>query len=290
MPISPGNRNQFNTGFQQALGKFLLIDANYFWKYTHNAYDFNVLLNTTITFPIAWHNSKLDGVTGWVSTTNLHGFLAYWTFGHTRARYFPPETGGLIFQGAPLAAGVFRIDHDQAFQSTLNFRYHRPHNAEWVALIYRYDSGLVVSGVPDAGAALIGGTAGLSPNQQVTLGLACNRVYATVANPISDCTKPDGTMGKVTSKLLTLPQGGFGNFPSQENDDHNPDCVKPRNVFDLGFGSDNLFHSEGNRRITASVNIANLTNVVASYNFLSTFSGTHFLQPRAVVARIGLVF
>ena len=69
----PGFRNQFNTGFQQAIGKFLLIDADYFWKYTHNAYDFSTLLNTTITFPIAWHNSKLDGVTGRVSTTNLQG-------------------------------------------------------------------------------------------------------------------------------------------------------------------------------------------------------------------------
>ena len=101
VPVHPGFRNQFNTGFQQAVGKFLLIDADYFWKYTHNAYDFGTLLNTTITFPITWHNSKLDGVTGRVSTTNLKGFQAYWTFGHTRARYFLPENGGLILQGTP---------------------------------------------------------------------------------------------------------------------------------------------------------------------------------------------
>ena len=48
----------------------------------------------TITFPIAWNKSKLDGVTGRISTTNLRGFQAYWTFGHTRARYFRPETAG----------------------------------------------------------------------------------------------------------------------------------------------------------------------------------------------------
>src|ERR1035438_7517179 len=193
VPISAGFRNQFNTGLQQAIGKILLIDADYFWKYTHNAYDFSTLLNTTITFPIAWHNSKLDGVTGRVSTTNLHGFQAYWTFGHTRARYFPPETGGLIPQGAPLAGGVFRIDHDQAFQSTVNLRYQRPKNTEWVALTYRFDSGLVVSGIPDAGAAL-----GLMPNQQVSIGLACNGVYATATDPLSDCTLPGGKMGLVT--------------------------------------------------------------------------------------------
>ncbi len=244
------------------------------WKYTHNAYDFSTLLNTPITFPIAWHNSKLDGVTGRVSTTNLHGFRAYWTFGHTRARYYPPETGGLIPQGAPLAGGVFRIDHDQAFQSTLSLRYQRPHNGEWIALTERYDSGLVVSGVPDAGFAL----SGLTPNQQVSIGLACNGVLATVANPLSDCP------GTVTSKLITLPQAG------QENDDHNPDRVKPRNVFNLGIGTDNLLHREGNRRITASMDIDNLTNKVALYNFLSTFSGTHFLQPRTYVVKIGLTF
>jgi hypothetical protein len=273
VPIAPGFRNQFNTGFQQAIGKFLLIDADYFWKYTHNAYDFGTLLNTTISFPISWHNSKLDGVTGRVSTTNLKGFQTYWTFGHTRARYFFPENGGLIFQGTPLNGSVFRIDHDQVFQSTVTLRYQRPKNAEWVALTYRYDSGLVVSGVPDSAAALA-----LTPNQEVSIGLACNGIFATVANPITTCG------GMVTSKLITLPQAG------QENDDHNPDRVKPRNVFNLGIGTDNLFHREGPRRYTASIEIANLTNVVALYNFLSTFSGTHFLQPRTAIARVGITF
>jgi hypothetical protein len=283
--IQPGFRNQFNAGLQQAIGRFLLVDLDYFWKYTHNAYDFSTLLNTTLTFPIAWHNSKLDGVTGRVSTTNLHGFQAYLTFGHNRARYFPPETGGLVPQGAPLASGVFRIDHDQSFQSTGVFRYQHKNN-EWIAFTWRYDNGLVVSGIPDAGTAL----AALTPNQQVSIGLACNGVFATVDNPLTDCVNSSGAMGKVTSKLITLPQGGYDNFPSQENDDHNPDRVKPRNVFNLGFGTDNLFHTEKRQRITASVDIANLTNKVALYNFLSTFSGTHFLQPRTVVARIGLAF
>jgi hypothetical protein len=276
VPIDPGFRNQFNAGFQQAIGRFLLVDADYFWKYTHNAYDFSTLLNTTITFPIAWHNSKLDGVTGRVSTVNLHGFQAYWTFGHTRARYFPPETGGLVPQGAPLASGVFRIDHDQAFQSTSVLRYQHK-NQEWIAFTWRYDSGLVVSGVPDSTAALTI----LSPAQQTSIGLSCGSLVATFSQGlgIDDCA------GKtVTSKLLTLPQAGT------EDDDHNPDRVQPRHVFNLAIGTDNLFHSEKREHFTASVEIANLTDKVALYNFLSTFSGTHFLQPRTVEARIGFVF
>jgi Carboxypeptidase regulatory-like domain len=276
VPLQTGTRNQFNTGFQQALGRYLMVDADYFWKYTNSAYDFSTLLNTTITFPVSWHNSKLDGVTGRVSTINMKGFQTYWTFGHTRARYFFPEVGGLISQGAPLNGSVFRIDHDQAFQSTAVFRYQHK-NAEWIALTWRYDSGLVVSGVPDSDAALA-----LTPNQQATIGLSCGNNVATYAN--SGLSPSICGSNPVLSKLLTLPQAGT------ENDDHNPDRVQPRNIFNLGIGSDNLFHSEKRSKFTASVAIANLTNKVALYNFLSTFSGTHFLQPRTVIAKVGLVF
>ena len=66
--------------------------------------------------------------------------------------------------------------------------------------------------------------------------------------------------------------------------------MKPRSIFNLGIGTDNLLHSEGRRRLTASVQVENLTNKVALYNFLSTFSGTHFIPPRIVVARVGFVF
>jgi len=271
IPIQPGRRNQYNLGFEQTLSKYFVLDADYFWKYTDNAYDFSTLLNTTITFPISWKKSKLDGLTGHVSSINLHGFQAYWTFGHTRARYFPPEVGGLVPQSA-IATSVFRIDHDQAFQSTTMLRYQHK-TAEWVTLSWRYDSGLVVSGVRDVDAAT-----NLTPNQQVTIGFSCNGVKATVDNPITACN------GVGKSTLLALPQTG------KEDDDHNPDRVMPRHVLNLGIGTDNLTHAEGQKRITASVDIANLTNKVALYNFLSTFSGTHFLQPRTLMGRIGFTF
>ncbi len=273
-PIQPGKRNQYNAGFQQTIGKYILIDADYFWKYTHNAYDFSTLQNTPITFPIAWQKSALDGVTGRVSTTNIHGFQTYWSVGHTRARYFPGQTGGLLNTSA-VPPGVFRIDHDQALQSTVLTRYQRPHDAEWFSFSWRYDSGLVVSGVPDVASAL-----GLTPNQQVSIGFACDGVFATVANPFT----PNSVCNVGTSKLLALPQAG------QENDDHNPARVKPRHVFNLGIGTDNLLHAEGPRRFTASVQVENLTNQIVVYNFLSTFSGTHFLQPRTIVGNVGFRF
>ena len=273
VPIEPGFRNQFNTGLQQKIGSHLLFDGDYFWKYTHNAYDFDVLFNTPITFPIAWHNSKIDGVTGRLSTTNIRGIQAYTTFGHTQARYFPPENGGLIFQGTANVGGVFRIDHDQAFQQTTNVRYQRGKTGPWGSFIWRYDSGLTVTGVPDVEAALA-----LSPAQQVDIGFSCNGVFATLQNPLRRCE------GIGRSTLLTLPQTGT------ENNDHNPDRVQPRNLFDIAIGTDNLLTSGDHRRMTLQLTVTNLTNRVALYNFLSTFSGTHFVGPRSCQVSVGYVF
>lgn len=270
-PLPVGRRNQFNTGLQQAVGRFLLIDADYFWKFTNNAYDFSTLQNSTITFPISWRKSKLDGVTGRVSTINLHGFQGYWTFGHTRARYFPDQTGGLVPQGDQ-PTSVFRIDHDQAFQSTLLGRYQRPNEAEWISFSWRYDSGLV-AGVADVDEALT-----LTAAQQVAIGFSCNGTFATYAAPITACD------GRGASKLINLPQ------PGEAQDDHNPPRIAPRHLFNLAIGSDNLFHAEGRKRMVARVEITNLTNKTALYNFLSTFSGTHFVQPRAVIASVGFRF
>src|SRR5229473_6011266 len=53
-PLRSGQRNQFNAGFQQAFGKFVVVDADYLWKFTHNAFDFSTFGNTPIFFPISW--------------------------------------------------------------------------------------------------------------------------------------------------------------------------------------------------------------------------------------------
>ena len=116
----------------------------------------------------------------------------------------PPESGGLFFN-SDIPTGVFRIDHDQSFEQTTQAQYtfqRWKKLAPYVNFTWRYDSGLVVSGVPDAGAAL-----GLTPNQQVTIGLACNGVFATVDDPITDCRSGGGKIGNVTSTLIKLPQG-----------------------------------------------------------------------------------
>jgi hypothetical protein len=77
--------------------------------------------------------------------------------------------------------------------------------------------------------------------------------------------------------------------PGKQNDDHNPARIQMRNLFDLALGDDDLFHGDKYKwslRLTA----INLTNKYALYNFLSTFSGTHYVTPRTLTAQIGFSF
>jgi hypothetical protein len=271
VPLEPGRRNQYNAGLQQGLGRFLQVDADYFWKYTTNAYDFSTLFDTPITFPISWNKSKIDGVAVRVSTANLGGFQAYVTMGHNRARYFGPEVGGIISSDATDPV-VFRIDHDQAFQQSTNVRYQWHKDGPWANFTWRYDSGLVAGAVPDLETAL-----GLTAAQQAAIGLFCGDQKATIDDPITTCASGGG------ATRLSIPAEGTA------DDDHNPPRVAPRHLFDLGLGTDNLLHSEA-MKWTLRFTIANLTNNAALYNFLSTFSGTHFVGPRTYQAAVGITF
>jgi hypothetical protein len=270
-PLKPGTRNQYNVGLQQGVGKHILVDAGYFWKFTHNAFDFDTLFNSPIAFPIEWRKSKIDGFSSRVSLAEVHGLSAYTIFSHTRARFFGPENGGLLFN-SPLNNSVFRIDHDEAFQSTMNVRYQPKKNGPWGSFTWRYDSGEVVGRLPDIESALA-----LTGNQQASIGFRCGSLFPAAGRAITSCTSGG------TAALVRIPA------PGTANDDHNPPRVAPRNLFDMAVGDDNIFHTE-RIRYRAQITAVNITNKVALYNFLSTFSGTHFVSPRAVTAEIGMVW
>jgi hypothetical protein len=267
-PLKPGSRNQFNAGLQQAIGRYIQAEADYFWKYTDNAYDFGVLafgsFNTPITFPIVWAKSKLDGVSLRVNSINIHGFQWYTTMGHNRARYFTTD------------GNVFRIDHDQAFQQTTNLRYQWKRYGPWGGLTWRYDSGLVSGSVGTLDSVL-----SLSPAEQSAIGFFCG---SHVATPDNGLTSAQCTTSNFGATRVRIPGDGT------QDDDHNPGRVAPRHLFDLGFGVDNLLAQKENSRVTLRFNIANLTNKITLYNFQSTFSGTHFVAPRTYTGAIGFVF
>ncbi|MGA9864719.1 MAG: hypothetical protein WBQ19_21610, partial [Terriglobales bacterium] len=96
---------------------------------------------------------------------------------------------------------------------------------------------------------------------------------------------PSGTClaSQFTSNLVRVP--GI----NAENDDHNPPRIASRSLFDVSVGDDNLF--KGDRyKWSLTLTAINITNKLALYNFLSTFSGTHYVTPRALTAQLGFHF
>jgi hypothetical protein len=287
-PIAPGFRNEFHAGLQQAFGKYLVVDGEYTWKYTHGADDFSVFGNTPITFPIEWHNSKIPGFAIRTSVPNYHGFTAFVVMSSVAARFCTPQVAGI--GSTPGSVSVFRIDHDEKFNQTTHLQYQLPKNGPWFGMNWRYDSGLVAGPVPCAGGNCANGPAGtdsivdfsaLTPDQQFQAGLACGGVRATPTTSID----PSGTCpaSKYTSSLVQIPAAGT------EDDDHNPPRIAARNLFDLAAGEDNLFKND-RYKWSVRVEVVNVANKVALYNFLSTFSGTHYVTPRTISATVGFHF
>jgi hypothetical protein len=284
-PLSPGWRNEFHAGFQQAFGKYLVIDAEYLWKYTHLAYDFSVFGNTPVTYPIEWHNSKIPGYMLRASVPNFHGFTAYFVASSVAARFFQPQVSGLgVTPAGQGGTGVFRIDHDETFNSTTHLQYQPWKRGPWVGFNWRYDSGLVAGALPFGDGINPVDTSGLTPDQQFQAGLFCGPVAATPTTPISSSLGvnlcPASQYG---SHLLQVPTAGT------ENDDHNPPRVAPRHLFDLAVGEDNLFNGD-RYRWSLRFTVINLSNKYALYNFLSTFSGTHYVTPRTETVELGFHF
>jgi hypothetical protein len=296
--LNPGFRNEFHAGVQQAFGKYLVFSGEYIWKYTHNAYDFSVLGNTPITFPIEWHSSKIPGYAARVSVPTLHGFSALVVFSSVAARFFTPQVGGL---GTTITTGAglpFRIDHDEKFNETTHLQYQPWKTGPWFGFNWRYDSGQVAGSVPCYGisptndcpqSTTLNGSPAinltdpfgrpLTADQEFQAGLVCNGLRASPAQALpSACLA-----SQLTSTLVKIPA------PGTQNDDKNPARIAPRNLFDVSIGDDNLFRGD-RYKWSLQLTAVNITNEYALYNFLSTFSGTHYVTPRTMTVALGFHF
>ena len=310
-PFNPGFRNEFHAGFSQSVGRHFVVTMEYLTKYTHNAYDFSVFGTTPITFPIEWHNSKIPGYAMSATLTNVKGLSVRFNASSVAARFFNPQLGGVgATPNIPGTYYPFRIDHDEHFNETTHIVYDMPFRKSlYYAFNWRYDSGLVAGAAPcfnitdpnsicnpaNGGPSFVYNNQNyvdlsyLNFDQQFQAGLACNGVKATptmgTGGPVGP--SPEACLAsQLTTKLLAIPA------PGTENDDKNPQRISQRNVFDMALGDDNIAHfGEGERyKIGASITAINLANKYALYNFLSTFSGTHYLTPRTVTGEVSFHF
>jgi hypothetical protein len=314
--LDPGFRNEFHAGFQQAVGKNVVVSGEYIWKYTHNAFDFAILGNTPIFFPIDWHNSKIPGYALTAEVPNLHHFSAYLVTSSVAARFFPPQVAGA---GATVGqTGLpFRIDHDEKFNQTTHLQYTLSRddwwNGLWAGFNWRYDSGLVAGSTPCYGVTdpntpcsnssttlngqpaiamvdtnippitnpVTGASVALplTADEEFQAGFACNGVKATPTQALPAVCLAN----EFTSNLISI------SAPNAGDNDHDPQRIAPRSLFDVSVGKNNLFHKE-HYKVDLDLTAINVANKYALYNFLSTFSGTHYVTPRTMTAKLTLNF
>jgi len=325
--MQPGFRNEFHAGFQQAVGKNVVVSGEYIWKYTHNGFDFSILGNTPITFPVDWHNSKIPGYALNAEVPNYHHFSAYLVTSSVAARFFPPQVAGAgATSGVALGTVYpFRIDHDEKFNETTHLQYTVSHDGSWTnglwgGFNWRFDSGLVAGSTPcygltdpvsgsimpppnspcgnsttttgsgGPGIAMVDNVAPpsaatnnvplpLTADEEFQAGFSCNGVKATPTTPLPAVCPAN----EFSSSLINIPA------PNQGDNDKNPQRIAPRSLFDLTVGKNNIFNKE-HYKTNLDFTAINVTNKYALYNFLSTFSGTHYVTPRALTAKITLNF
>ena len=303
--FNPGFRNEFHLGLQQAIGRHFVLSGDVITKYTHNAYDFSVFAATPIAFPIEWHNSKIPGFTVLGTLTEVKGITARVTMSSVAARFFNPQIGGVGSSVATQGRFPFRIDHDERFNQTTHVEYKFPFRKSlYYSFNWKFDSGLTAASTPcynvvdpntrcslysfDANGnplTLNGKPAvnlrSLTADQQFQEGLSCDGNAATQTNGFTICDAAG-----LTSSLAKIPA------INTSDDDRNPARIARRNLFDMELGDDNVFHFGPAERykVSARLTAINVANKTALYNFLSTFSGTHYVTPRSITLQLAFHF
>jgi hypothetical protein len=145
LPVPPSRGNFFDVGVSRTLFATVRIDANYFVRAVDNFADDDLLLNTGVSFPIAFRSADIKGAELKVSVPRwkrLSGFAGY---AYMKGTGTLPVTGALFLDEDVsemlAAAGTFALSQDQ--RHTFRGRFSVTLAAgSWIAVETAYGSGL----------------------------------------------------------------------------------------------------------------------------------------------------
>jgi hypothetical protein len=148
LPVAPSHGNYFEVGMTKGFIGKLSLDVNGYYRSVNNFADDDLLLNTPVSFPIAFRKARIYGVEGKVNIPrwgHLSGFVSYSYM--VGSAYFPVTGGLFLGQSATNAltdlSGRFWVSQDQRNTVRTRFRYQfRPRL--WGAFGAEYGSGLPV--------------------------------------------------------------------------------------------------------------------------------------------------
>jgi outer membrane cobalamin receptor len=145
LPVRPGRGNFFEGGVTKAfLGK-LRLDANVFRRDFRQYSDDDVLLDTGVSFPIAFAKARIFGEEIRMEVPQWGRFSGYLSYANQSGIGQGPITGGL-FLGSDAANALthtskFAVTQDQRNSLHARVRFQAPRRA-WMAIGAQYGSGL----------------------------------------------------------------------------------------------------------------------------------------------------
>jgi len=148
LPVKPSFGNFYELGITKGLGGKLRIDANVFRRDFRDFADDDLLLNTGVSFPVAFASARIEGEELRMEVPRLGRFSGFISYANQTGIGQGPITGGLFLgedAGAALTnSSRFAISQDQrnTFRGRLRFQ---ALARLWLAVSAEYGSGLPAS-------------------------------------------------------------------------------------------------------------------------------------------------
>jgi hypothetical protein len=145
LPVRPARGNYYEVGVTKAFLGRLRLDANVFRRDFHNYSDDDVLLDTGVSFPIAFAKARIVGEEVRLEVPRWGRFSGYLSYANQSGVGQGPITGGL-FLGKEAASGLtdtskFAVSQDQRNTARARVRFQAPRRV-WFAVGGQYGSGL----------------------------------------------------------------------------------------------------------------------------------------------------
>ncbi len=145
-PIEPSHGNYFEVGASKSFLSQFRLDANYFRRYVNNFADDDQILNTAVSFPIAFRKAIVYGAEGKLELPHWNRFSGFLSYSYIVGNVWFPVTGGLFLGDDAGAAntqltGHFPDSQDQRHTVRARIRYQLTSRL-WFAAGAEYGSGL----------------------------------------------------------------------------------------------------------------------------------------------------
>ena len=146
LPVQPSTGNDYEFGATQAVAEKLRIDVNAYRRDANNYADDDQLLNTGVSYPIAFSKAVIYGAEGKLQLADAGKFSGFVSYSYMVGNVWLPVTGGLFLSGDAAAAlsqlsGHFPDSQDQRSTLATRFEYRLGKRA-WLASGAEYGSGL----------------------------------------------------------------------------------------------------------------------------------------------------